>query len=111
MSSEELVATARKLDEGTPGYEVYKTIRAQLDALAEWTSDGGDPTIEQRHSLTMGRLAQAEFETTDDPALIDFVAKVTELNFYASHWLDDDDWLTLDDEDLSTFFPRGVGLA
>jgi hypothetical protein len=101
----ELLQQARELEQRTPGYLVYTSIRRQLEAIDQWTADGREPTREERRSIFMGRLAARELEALEDSVLDEFTRKIGELDFYVKHWKDDDAWRSLDREDQRAWFP------
>jgi hypothetical protein len=101
----ELLQQARELEQRTPGYLVYTSIRRQLEAIDQWTADGREPTREERRSIFMGRLAARELEALEDSVLDEFTRKIGELDFYVKHWKDDEAWRSLDREDQRAWFP------
>ena len=102
--AEELVR-ARRLESEVPGLPVFSSLRRQLEAITQWTTDGRQPTKEERVSIQMGPLIVRELTPAPTDELEEFGGKIHELEFYLKHWRDDAGWQALDDSDYEIFFP------
>jgi hypothetical protein len=104
----ELLPRARDLLRATPEFGPYSSIVRQLEAISEWTSNGREPTRDERAKITIGRIIAREFEPAD-PNEDEYGDKLSQLGFYFAHWLEDPEWLALDDADLiATYFPASA---
>ena len=101
----ELLQQVRELEQRTPDYLVFVSIRRQLEAIELWTANGREPTREERRSISVGRLAARELEELEHDGLDELTRKISELDFYVKHWKDNEAWRSLDRDDQRALFP------
>ena len=65
---------------------LWKTIKAQLEAMAEWAADGRDPTKEERNRITIGIIVVRELEPAYDPVIYQLTQRLHELSGYFYNW-------------------------
>jgi hypothetical protein len=101
-----LLPLARDRARQAPNFKPFVSIVRQLEAIEEWTENARDPSKDERKSINVGRVISREIETetADEDKYYD---QLGELVFYFKHWLDDQEWLALDDSDVATFLPDG----
>jgi len=58
----EATGIARRLLEGSPGYEVMLRIVTELEAMKQWTEGGRQPTDDERHRIDVGLVAVRELD-------------------------------------------------
>lgn len=100
----ELTRETGVLETSNPDYPLFGSLRRQLEAIAQWSANGRNPTPDERRSLNIGVVLAREF---DQPPreLKRWAARLSELNFYVLHWRDDASWNAMDDEDDNLYFP------
>jgi hypothetical protein len=69
---------------------VLQAIDAQLGALQAWTAGGGEPTVDQRRTITMGVLVVRELDGVLDPEVQALVAHIHPLSNYVEDWPTDE---------------------
>ncbi len=102
---EECLSRVREFEGKEPYYPLWTSFRRQLEAIKQWTEAGRTPTVEERQSIMMGRIITRELEPAPTTEIQHLTDRLTELEFYFKHWKDDDAWNSMDDTDMSTFFP------
>ena len=65
---------------------IWKTIKAQLEAMTEWSADGRAPTAKERQRLTIGIIVVRELEPAYDPGLYRLTQRLHELSGYFYNW-------------------------
>lgn len=95
---------AKKFEAMYPEY-IYTSVRRQLEAMTEWTTDGAEPSKDERVSITMGVQLIRELEEPATLEVEEWKERLQALTFYFKHWASDQDWKALDDEILETYLP------
>lgn len=102
---DECLERVRDFEQREPAYPVWRLFRIELEEMKQWTEAGRTPAVEERQSIMMGRIITREFEPAPTVEIQHLTDRLTELEFYFKHWNDDDAWNSMDDTDMSTFFP------
>jgi hypothetical protein len=69
-----------------PAYPVWALLQRQLQAMRAWTTDGKDPTAEQRVRVSIGLVAARELEPAPDAVMENLVTRLHLLNYYWRRW-------------------------
>lgn len=74
----------------------------QLNAIKDWTANDAKPSDEDLASLSISRVVAQYFEAlrSRSEELDDWCQMVGEIEVYVEHWLSDEDFGTLDDEEV-----------
>lgn len=74
----------------------------QLNAIKEWTDGDKQPAPEDLETLSINRVVAQYFEPLRERSeeLDDWCQMVGEIEVYVGDWLSDDDFASLDDEDV-----------
>ena len=72
-----------------PQDPALQSMQKQLDAIGQWTANGGTPTPDQRRSITMGLTMYRQFEGTRDVEEYELRELAGGINNYLKYWPDD----------------------
>jgi hypothetical protein len=84
-----LASTTSEIDDFVarePAYPVWGLLQRQLHAMRVWTTNGADPTLEQRKRVWIGLVAARELEPASDTAMEHLLTRLHLLNYYWKHW-------------------------
>ena len=102
---DECLERVSDFEQKEPACPVWRLFRIELEEMKQWTEAGRTPAVEERQSIMMGRTITREFEPAPTVQIQHLTGRLTELQFYFKHWKDDDAWNSMDDTDMSTYFP------
>lgn len=85
--------------------DAIHVVLLQLQAIKEWTANDEKPPQDKLDSLCINRIIAQNFEPlrSRSEELDDWCQMVGEIEIYVKRWLSDDDFTTLDDEDVRRY--------
>jgi hypothetical protein len=72
-----------------PDDPALQSMQKQLEAIDQWTVNGGVPTVDQRRSINMGLVMYRQFEGTRDLEEYQLRELAGGINNYLKYWPDD----------------------
>jgi len=79
------------------------SVLRQLEMIRTWTENGREPTKDERWKPQIGIILSREFETASDRQILDWAEVCKETEGYFCHWLDDEVYQTVDEDELPLF--------
>ena len=87
-----------------PKSPTLDSIEIQLDAMWRWTVDDRTPTLDERKSITIGKVVNREMEPAATDELYVYMQKLYELSAYFKDWMTDEEMENFDDSDPMSDF-------
>lgn len=82
-----------------------ESIVRQLDAIRRWTANDRDPTVDERKSISLGKVVVRELEPAPDKDIAVLNEQLLELADYVKRWLTDREMAAFDTDDpMSDFY-------
>ena len=100
-----VIQETRKLLPGVGEWPAIESIVMQLDAIRRWTANNRDPTLDERKSISLGKLVARELEPAPDKDIALLNEQLLDLADYVKRWLTDQETAAFDTDDpLSDFY-------
>ncbi len=85
-------------------WPAIESIVMQLDAIRRWTDQGRDPSLDERKTITIGKLVVRELQPAPDKDIAVLNQQLMELADYFMRWLTDAEMAAFDENDLMNNF-------